>query len=169
MSDDGQTSLFDEYRGITLAQARAELFAELDAGNGTLCPCCDKHAQIYRWNLYKSAVSMLDRMHRMAGLEFIESKEAKTGRSYSHCSQLKFWGLVENEKTRRPDGGRSGWWCVTEKGQAFLRNQVQVPKYAFVYDNEVLRFDETILVRVTDIVVDFDWRQHMHGAQGSFA
>jgi hypothetical protein len=155
---------FDDggYSGITLAEAREQLFAELR--DGTTCPCCDQHAQEYRWSLYRRAIRMLERLYQIGGTDhYVESKRAKApgdGGSFSH---LRLWDLVVQENERRPDGGKSGYWRVTPLGEQFLRRQTRVPKYAWVYNGELLRREGEMLW-ITDIVDDFDWRQHMGGS-----
>lgn len=57
-------------------------------------------------------------------------------------SQLEWWGLI----TPDPQG-RSGWWCVTERGLRFARGEISVPKWAFVVFDRQLgrgRFDHLI-------------------------
>lgn len=122
--------------GRTLAQARADLFAALD--DGARCPCCDQHAQRYRWSLYATAARLLHRLHAEGGTErYVETKRHK-GYGQGDASRLRFWGLAEEEPDRRPDGGKSGWWRVTQLGEDFLAGRATIPKYVYVYNGTVL-------------------------------
>ena len=51
-------------------------------------------------------------------------------------AQLQWWGLIE--PTMTDDGIRSGWWHITEKGRKFVEGKVSVPKWAYVYDGNLL-------------------------------
>lgn len=143
----------------TLAEAQAWLLDQLD--DGATCPCCDQHAQRYRWTLPGSAIKVLLRNYRVGGTtQFIESKTVKrVGQGGLH-SILAMWDLVEEEKVRRPDGGKSGWWRVTGIGERFIQGGL-IRKYAYIYDNRVSGHDGP-WVSISDRLGEpFDWRQHM--------
>jgi hypothetical protein len=52
-------------------------------------------------------------------------------------AKLRYWRLIE-ERPGGPDEGRdtrnSGYWRLTSLGGAFVRREVKVPKYVFLYD-----------------------------------
>lgn len=123
--------------GMTLADARRYLRRYL--AEGVKCPCCEQHAQVYRWSLYATAARLLIRLYREGGTgTYVETKRHK-GIGQGDASRLRLWELAEREKERRPDGGRSGWWRVTDLGEAFVLGRATIPKYAYVYDGEVIR------------------------------
>jgi hypothetical protein len=53
-------------------------------------------------------------------------------------SKLRWWGLIEEELSYRPDGGRAGYWKVTGLGEAWINHEVTVPKYAHILFNELV-------------------------------
>jgi hypothetical protein len=55
--------------------------------------------------------------------------------------KLAYWGLVEEQRRVRPDGGRAGWWRVTERGALFVNKGCTIPKYAVVYNGRLKRFE----------------------------
>lgn len=125
--------------GMTLADAQDALAEQLE--DGTRCPCCDQHAQIYRWSLYATAVKALIALYKKGGTTtFIESKTLKPlVPSYQgDMSRLRHWGLAEQESERRPDGGKSGFWRVTSFGEAFVLGYQTIPKYVWIYSGRVL-------------------------------
>jgi len=135
---DPQLPLFDG--GMSLEEAREWLRER--AYDGARCPCCTQYAQVYRWSLYSTAAAMLIRLYRVGGVdEFVESKTVKYPGQGGDATRLRFWELVEQEPERRPDGGRSGWWRVTEQGRLFLLGATTIQKYAYVFDGRCLRFD----------------------------
>lgn len=124
---------------MTLAEAQERL-REL-AYEGHTCPCCTQFVKVYRWSLYGTAVAMLMHLYRAGGTtEYVESKVAKRGlRPNATPSELRHWGLVEQESERREDGGRSGWWRVTDLGERFVLGQATIPKYAWVYNGRCFK------------------------------
>lgn len=68
--------------------------------DGHTCPLCTQHAQVYRWSLYSTAAHALILFYREGGTT-----------------------------EPRDDGGRSGYWRVTGRGAAFVRNEIDIPKY----------------------------------------
>jgi hypothetical protein len=80
-------------------------------------------------------------------------------------AKLRYWGLIEEEPVRRDDGGRAGWWQITDRGEQFVRGTLKVPKYALIFDGRLLRLDETGgYVTITDALgKKFDWTELMTG------
>jgi hypothetical protein len=76
-----------------------------------------------------------------------------------------FWGLVAEEPGRRPDGGRRGFRRLTERGIAFARNELDVPKYAHVYDGRVLDNDGEYVSILDCLGKRFDYGELMAGAR----
>jgi hypothetical protein len=106
---------------------------------GQRCPVCIQWAKVYRWRLYATAARFLVRLYRAGGTDtFVESKTVKVPGQGGDATRLRHWRLVEHEKERRPDGGRSGFWRVTERGERFVRGEIAVPKYAYTYDGRCL-------------------------------
>lgn len=125
---------------MTLAEARRILDAELE--DGARCLCCGQYAQIHRWTLYATAAKLLVRLYANGGTtEFVESKPIK-GKGQGDGARLRYWGIAEEEKQRRPDGGKSGWWRVTAYGEDFILDRATIPKYVYVYDNAVLPYTD---------------------------
>jgi hypothetical protein len=148
---------------ITLGQARQWLRDRID--EGARCPCCTQYAQVYRWSLYSTATAMLIRLYRVGGIEsFVESKSVKLPGQGGDATRLRFWGLVEQEPERRQDGGRSGWWRVTDQGRLFVLGAITIPKYAYVFDGRCLRFDGPPVSIRDALGTRFDYSEMMgHG------
>jgi len=136
---DGE-GLFDS---PTLAQAKTDLWADLRAG--TTCPCCGQYAKMYRRTLNAQMVRVLTQMWHCTH----SPAAAWRGRAdvdgwvhlptllfHRHADEAKmaYWGLIEEAAAVRADGGRAGWWRLTELGQQFVTRTAKVPKYALVYN-----------------------------------
>lgn len=137
---------------MTLGEARAKM-AELlgidleqrphgivRAEAEVICPCCTRLAKVYDKRKLNSAMAArLIGFYRQFGVgEWFHSPSF--ARNDGDTGKLGYWHLVEEERTiRRPDGGRAGYWRVTPTGQAFVRGEITVPKFAVVYDKVVLQ------------------------------
>lgn len=112
---------------------RAELQAELRGG--TTCPVCDQHAQEYRRKLNAGMAHALVVMYAKCGLDFFYKPDVLrgVGASARDESLLRYWRLIA-ERHGKGSEGHVGWWRVTEKGEAFVRGRITVPKYVTVYN-----------------------------------
>jgi hypothetical protein len=150
--------------GMTLGEARQWMRDRLDVGDR--CPCCNRHTQVYRWSLYSTAVRALSGFYRLGSTEmYVHTNRLKDlgHKGQGDTSRLRYWGLLEEEKSRREDGGRAGFWRVTEKGCLYLRDEVKLPKYAWVYDGEVMRFEGALVGVREALGTKFSYEQMMAG------
>ena len=78
-------------------------------------------------------------------------------------AKLEYWGLLEEERGVRPDGGRAGYWRVTLRGEDWLHGKVEVPKYARVYDGRMLSLTGPSWSVFEALGKKFDYRELMSG------
>lgn len=118
----------------TIQHAKDWLRKRLD--DGAECPVCHQHVQMYKRKLNSGMARSLIEMYKIGGTDWVHlPTQMKSLRSREE-GKLRYWGLVEEEKDRREDGGRAGWWRVTEEGKAFVIDLSSVPKYAKVYNGK---------------------------------
>ena len=55
-------------------------------------------------------------------------------------SKLRFWGLIYKDLKINRDK-----WMMTKKGIDFLFNDFEVPKYLFIYNNDVQSYSEEFI------------------------
>lgn len=147
--------------GMTIAQAKAWLRTRLT--EGAECPVCTQHVRVYKRKLNSGMARSLIAMYRVAGTDWVHVPTQIGARSREE-GKLAYWGLVEEERERRPDGGRAGYWRVTAAGERFLKDWVKVPKYAYVFDGRVLGMETNELVTIRDALGDkFDFEELMYG------
>lgn len=131
---------------------------------GARCPCCEQYARIYKRKLNKTMVKALGRVYRAtaAGRGFTHGPTVLKGSGVfgGDLGKLAYFGLVEEEAGRREDGGRKGWWRVTNKGRAFIQGHLALPKYAHIYDGRVLGFSGDP-VEVADVAPRFSFVELM--------
>lgn len=145
----------------SLAQLRTWLRGKVD--DGTDCPLCHQHVQVYRRKINSGMARSLILMYRAGGLDWVHLPTQIGARSREE-GKLAYWGLVEEEKLLRPDGGRAGYWRVTRHGELFLRQGCTVPKYARVYNGKALSLDPSEQVTIKDALsTKFDYSELMAG------
>jgi hypothetical protein len=122
---------------MTLGEARELLREKVEEGHR--CPLCTQFAKVYRRKITASMGYMLIRIYRAGGdANFVYLPSLRDGNGAMDTTMTQYWGLIEEERARREDGGRAGWWRLTELGARFVCGQASVPKYARVYDGRRL-------------------------------
>jgi hypothetical protein len=125
---------------------RDEFFKSLRKGEKGDCPCCLRHAQIYKRHLHFVTAWQLIRLYKMGGYgEYVNASELIYDAQHGtgDFSKMKYWGLIE----RRPlDGSEttkksSGWWRLTDKGASFVLGKTTIKKFALIFDDEIIGFE----------------------------
>lgn len=127
----------------TVEEARKEMDDLLLDGESVICPVCDQHAKIYKRRVNSSMARGLISMFLAFGTDFgyLQDVRRQHGESDNREeSKLRFWELVEEDPRRRDDGGRAGYWRVTDKGVAWLDREITIPKYVLLYNNEMIDY-----------------------------
>ena len=78
-------------------------------------------------------------------------------------ARLRYWGLVEEATTPRPDGGRAGWWRITDRGRQFILNRITAPTYCKVYNGHVQGFEGPWVSVKQALGKKFDYNDLMNG------
>jgi len=77
-------------------------------------------------------------------------------------SILQHWKLLERKaKGVDEDKRGSGFWRLTEKGRDFVRKKTTIPKYAFVFDNRVIKFSSQRVDVLTSLGKKFSYSELM--------
>lgn len=101
--------------------------------DGAYCPCCGQRAQLYERKITSTMARALIQMWRHAGIEWCHLPTV-VGALRADEAKLVHWGLIEEENVVRDDGGRAGFWRVTDLGVQFVQGEVTVPKHAYIYN-----------------------------------
>lgn len=145
----------------SVEEAQDWLRANLD--DGARCPVCTQFAKVYRRKITSPMARGLIKQFRLVGGEYAHSATLVSSETHEF-SQLSWWGLIEEMPERREDGGRAGWWRITQRGQAFVQNAINVEKYAHIYDGRVLGLDGSEVVSIKDALgTKFDYYELMAG------
>jgi len=136
---------------ITLESARNDLFKALKEGLD--CPCCGQFAKSYRRGISGSQVKALMYLHQ-CGPGWHHHREFADG-SGEHA-KLRFWGLVEKrndpEEANRKDKTSTGHWRITKLGKQFVKGEVKVAKYVYIYNNQLQHKDNLKKVDVHECI-----------------
>jgi hypothetical protein len=122
----------------TLGEVRDWL--RLRVEKGVHCPACEQFAKVYRRQIYAGMVRALVLMYREGDFGrrlYVHVPSIDPARG-GDVAKLEFWGLIEEERAKREDGGRAGYWRVTRRGEDGLQRKTTVPKYARIYDGRLL-------------------------------
>ena len=136
----------------THAEVQERLRKQVFQPGGAVCPTCKQHAQVYRRTINSGMARSLIQLYRLdqgVADAFIHVPTALDARSREE-GKLAYWGLLEEENTVRPDGGRSGFWRITDKGRRFALGLSVVPKYALIYDGRLLGLDYSEQISIHD-------------------
>jgi len=107
--------------------------------SGVICPGCSQYAKLYKRKINSGMVRSLKAMYLKGGTTRFVALPEVTDRRSREEGKLAYWDLIEEHPEGRPDGGRGGYWRVTDKGRQFLFDEIKLPKYAEVYAGIVLR------------------------------
>jgi len=163
---------------VTLGYARRMLTA--DVQEGATCPCCTQFAKVYARTITSSMAYALIMIHKRPGAATddpaLDAAEEAAGirmpssEPYFHVpdylssvcklgpttrggdwAKLTAWGLIEEQEGKREDGSsRTGFYRITDKGRAFVKGAIPLPKHALFYDGTVLRLDASELIFIKD-------------------
>lgn len=145
---------------LQIDPVRTYVFERIE--EGVHCPACTQLAKVYRRQIYAGMARSLILMYRHGGTDWVEVSKV-TGSKGGDYAKLAHWGLIEDSKLVRKDGGKTGWWRVTPAGQLFVLGKVKVLKYALIYDDH-LRGHEGEPVGIQDCLSKkFDYDELMRG------
>lgn len=129
------------------------------------CPCCGQMAKVYRRSIHRKmcvALAFLYREDQKKPGDWVNVREIYGPGLSGDYAKLRFWGLVEPKDTRTRTENSSGFWRITEKGRAFVRTGVAIPKYAFVFDNVCRNVDGPLVTFFECAGKKFDYDQIMN-------
>jgi hypothetical protein len=134
---------------------------------GVTCPCCGQFAKIYKRPITSSQAGALILMYRAYGREFGHAPSIVPSYEAAMVALLRYWGLIEESLESREDGGRAGWWRITPHGRDWIFGQTMVPRYAYIYNAELLDLSGPPTSIRTALGKKFDYEDLMGPARPS--
>ena len=138
----------------TLSEAKQYLKDNIQ--NGVSCPCCNRLVKLYSYNLNSGSTRsliILYHAHRDNDGDWVHIQRyfasKKMNANGMNYILLKHWGLIESKPGNDdPKKRANGFWRITDKGISFVLGGLALPKYAYVYNNQAIKFsDELVTVR----------------------
>lgn len=147
----------------TLAQARKE-YRQTIKGDGGRCPCCRRWGKINGYQITSTQVRgmiwMLKRFRRNQWVEL--AKAPKWVLRSKSMATLHHWNLLENKSKKDDEDKRSsGFWRLTQTGRNYLRCHITLPKYAFVFDNTLVKFSKEHVDVIQSLGKKFSYEELM--------
>lgn len=153
MKDKQDKSTIDIFGGdYTLAQVKKQTM-EKAQDKGCECPVCGQFVKVYARTITSTmARQLIYAWHMYGDGQLFHVKHLVMGMSgVGDFPKLEHWGMISQQWHQVGDEGKrtSGLWRITDRGAEFLKGELAVPKYVFLY-NAIKRgesVDETITIR----------------------
>ncbi len=157
-----------------LDKAREELLMAVANGGTVDCPCCYQTAKMYSRlidsRMAAGLIAVYKHEDEWVHIPTLANETLKLGNQLGGVlAKLRYWGLLEEEKRRRKDGGRAGFWTITDKGVEFVERRVKVKKYAKIYNNRVIELHGDEITIDDALGEKFDYEALMKPAQSPIA
>lgn len=120
----------------TVAEARDWLHRNLF--RGVFCPTCDRIAVFKNYPMKDSMARLLIEMYRHHGTEPVDVREfyldGELVDRNNYVAKIAQRGLVKEIPMRRGDGGKAGWYQLTEEGVDWIFNRSVTPATVLSYN-----------------------------------
>lgn len=147
--------------GTTLDDAQREMWARALTNKGTTCPCCTQFVKIYKRPVNQSQGRSLICLYKFFSVnpdEWLHIPKYLADRHENRNNDIgltRHWGLLEEMDVRRDDGApHAGMYRMTEFGFKFVTRQISIPKYAFLYDSDLLGLSDGVYAPLESITID---------------
>jgi hypothetical protein len=145
---------------VTLEEAKEWLRDRLKKGER--CPCCTQFAKIYRRKLNSQMARGLIVFYQESRFGWVHLHamftEAKEAGGSGGRAVMRYWGVIEAHPTE------AGSYRMTDLGRAFVEGSCRIPKYALLYDNRLLKLDDSETVDIREALGEhFNYAELMRG------
>jgi len=114
-----------------------KIFLRENIKNGTTCPCCNQHVQMYDIKFSSNMAIFLISLVKQYEIKQQPIHYKDCAFSSNNYPYLRHWGLMETSTSETTDKKTSGYWTPTERGISFANNEIKVPKTLSIYNNKV--------------------------------
>jgi hypothetical protein len=147
----------------TLVEARHQ-FKSAIKDKGANCPCCGRWGKINGYQITSTQVrGMIWMLKNFRKNEWIDlGKAPKWVLRSKSMATLHHWGLLESKpKNKDEDKRSSGLWRLTQQGRDFVYRRITMPKYAFVFDNKLIKVSKEQVDAVQALGKKFSYEELM--------
>lgn len=107
--------------------------------SSSICECCGQTIKVYKRGLRKGLIVALLKLYHVGRSELMDL-DLPFG-IVADFPKLRFWGLVYKDRDSRD----CKHWMITKKGKDFLFNNLAVPRYVYIYNNNLEKHDEEMI------------------------
>ena len=127
------------YDGLSVMQrAKNDLMQGWDTPAGAICACCGQKVKRHKRRVYSVPAAELVRLYR---LNRDDRESFHHISAFAHpipvISKMVYWGLVESRINTDSKKRTSGYWRITDKGVSFVKGELTIPSFVYVYNNRV--------------------------------
>lgn len=95
-----------------------------------VCQCCGQRMMIYRRSIRKCMLFCLRKLFFKHGRGFLKVHDLESdGILSADFEKIRYWSLLEK--------GDNNTWGISDFGIDFILGRVQIPKYIFIYNQEL--------------------------------
>ena len=140
---------------ITLEQECNRLKEEAKKPKGTICSCCGSKVKLYKRTItYEMAICILYMLkfyrhsEKAVDFQYYTKEDFFEELIYSNneyvlgnFTKLKYWDIIAPMPIGKKVNGKivhkKGYFALTENGVKFAQREIGLPKYAYVYKDQV--------------------------------
>jgi hypothetical protein len=140
---------------------------------GTHCRACGQFVKVYPRQIHSTIARALILGYHLSrrskdGTFHINDimRDRDTLKAYGDIQKTRMWDLLDPITSDEPpaSGARTlGLWRFLPKGIDFIENKIQIPKYAYVYDNTLLGYSEEKTDIIKCLHKKFNYYELMNG------
>lgn len=128
---------------VSFRSVKQSFWSRLRQGHSLLCPMCKRFAKIYHRQLHHSACRQLILLYTLSeDSEWVHASALvlPDQAGMGDFSKAKHWGLIEQAPKHAdiPNGS----WRLTTDGIAFVRRELAIPRYVYIFDDTVRGFGD---------------------------
>jgi hypothetical protein len=122
----------------TIQEAKEYLYENLN--EGAPCPCCKQFVKEYKRIIHSAMAKGLITLYRRGRGYYHLEEIGLTRTEHGDFAKLAYWGLIERDENDDESTKRtSGRWRITDRGVQFTLGNIEVIKYAHVYNGKILK------------------------------
>jgi hypothetical protein len=129
-----------------------EIESILNSGQVGRCPCCQQTVLKSQRKIYKKLWKVLQILDKGGPID------GYTLWTKYYCQDV--WLFRHFELAEKLENGS---WTITPKGRAFVKGEITIPKYLYIYNDEIIG-ESAQQVKAGDVLGDFDLAEVMNSA-----
>lgn len=115
---------------------------------GKTCPTCGQYIKLYprliHYTMARCLILLAKFQNGKDVFIHLPSETTKRGINYSNTSfaLARYWGLIVQQENDNKTKRCSGMWKITKKGLDFIDDKIRLPKYIYLYNNELYNYTD---------------------------